>query len=354
MADQQARVVAAPVTAVDIYNPPTGISKTNEVAASILGERVKAEVQARTIVALNRPRNFDLFRSKVLAACKRGRFAESAMYSKPIAGKDVVGLSIRFAEECARHYGNLDIKAIPVSEDEERRVFDVIAVDLETNTAFTTPVIVPKAVWRLNPRGEKPIRSKLNARNQTTFLIPADDDSLLTLQSNMLAKAQREVVLKHIPSDVKEEAIETIVATEKLGIETDPEGEKKKIIDAFFEAGVMPNQLAEFLGRPEIGRATPAEIMLLRRAYRGIRDEGATWADVMEARGKMEPATSTDQPATTAPATGAAAGLKSALAATPTPAAKTDQPAKVLVATKDCPDCGVKKGEPHKDACPQV
>jgi len=304
-----------PATRVEVYTPPAAVAvtQTNETASAVLAARASAEVQARALIAINRPRSFDNFRLRILNACARTRFADAAMYERKIGTNTITGLSIRFAEECVRHYGNLDVSAILVSEDDDRRVFDVAAIDLETNSGYRTPVVVTKTVERKNTSGAEVIRYRKNSKGETIGIIRADDDALLVKQSALLAKAQREVVLKHIPSDVKEEAIEAIEKLLKSKVEADPEGEKKKVIDGFFSVGVMPAQVEEFLGH-SLGTLNPAELHILRRIWRGVADGEGTWAEVMAEKGK----------AASAPASpsGANSGLaKAAEKAAPVPAA---------------------------------
>lgn len=293
-----------PSTGLSTYTPPAiaAVSQTNETASAVLAARASAEVQARALIAINRPRSFDAFRERILAACRRTRFADAAMYEKKIGGKAITGLSIRFAEECVRHYGNLDVSAILVSEDDDRRVFDVAAIDLETNSGYRTPVVVTKTVERKNTSGAEVIRYRKNSSGETIGIIRADDDALLVKQNALLAKAQREVVLKHIPSDVKEEAVDVIEALLKSKVEADPEGEKKKILDGFFSVGVTAKQVEEFVGHA-LTTVNPAEIFVLRRIWRGLADGESTWADVMAAKGKPAEA----------PTTGANAGLAAAI-----------------------------------------
>lgn len=277
--------MSEPQNTVQVYTPPAQISKTNETAGAILGARVAKEIEARTLVAIGRPRNIDNVRSRILHACERTRFADAAMYEKPVGGgSKASGLSIRFAEEAARHYGNLSISSFVVSEDDDRRVIKVSAVDLESNNSFDVDVVIAKTVERKKPRdGDEKIRVRRNSKNEEVWIIRADEDALLTKQNAHIAKAQREVILKHIPSDIKEEAEEKIEQVLRERTEKDPDGEKKKILDSFYSVGVMPSQIVEFLGHP-LEQTTPAEIDRLRKIFRGIRDEGATWADIMETK----------------------------------------------------------------------
>lgn len=279
-----------------------------ETAASSVAARAKAEVEARAIVALNRPRHVEQFRLALLQACRRSRFAAGAWYSKPVGGAAVQGLSIRFAEEAARHYGNLHIGAQVVYDDAERRVIKVVATDLESNNTYDSDVTVQKTVERKKTKaGDEVIRSRTNSYGDTVYLIRADDDQLLNKQAALVSKARRQLILQHVPSDISEEASEIILETRKSEVDADPMAARKRMVDAFFSIGVGPEQLEEFLGH-ELDTVTKAEIHLLGSIYTGIREGEATWADVMEQkRGKPNGgATESSAPKSSNGATGTA------------------------------------------------
>ena len=88
-------------TALETYVPEGGVTRaeSTQPGATALAARVEAEVKARTLVAINRPRNVDRFRKRILESCASERFSEAAWYAKPIGGSKVYGFSIRFAEE---------------------------------------------------------------------------------------------------------------------------------------------------------------------------------------------------------------------------------------------------------------
>lgn len=302
------------------YQPRAAVTQTNEAGAALLAARSAKEVEARAIMAANRPRDIALFRRRVLDSCNRPLFAagreegKGAIYRRKVGGgKVATGLSIRASEECARLYGNLDIRAILISEDEERRTFESCACDLETNTWYTVPVVVPKTVWRLDPKGQKVLGSKQNSVGKMTYLVAADDDSLVVLQANMLAKAQREVVLKLIPSDIKEEIFDACLATIAGEVKRDPAAARKKLLDAFYLRGVLPAQVAELLGH-SVEVMTEAEIVMLKSYGVAMAEDGLTWAQVTQAHNGEEVAA----PKAAAAARGTA-GLASAL--------KKDKPA---------------------------
>jgi hypothetical protein len=266
---------------VSLHQEPARLTERNEGGAMVLAARAEAEIKARAIVALNRPRSFATFRRKLLEACVRPRFADAAIYSKPVGGKPIEGLSIRFAEECARHYTNLDISSMVVGENDDYRTIECCVTDLETNLPWRQNVIVPKTVERRSPKaGDEIVRKRLNSQNVPVYIVRATDDQIFTQQNALIAKTLRNLILNHIPSDVKEEALEEMEAVLAGEVRKDPVAYRKRLRDAFFRYGVTPEQLKQFLGH-SIEDANEAELFLLQRIGQGIKQGEATWADVM-------------------------------------------------------------------------
>lgn len=256
---------------------PGAVSKTNESASAMLAARARAEIEARTIVALNRPRDLGAFRAAMLAACLRPAFADAALWERPVGGnKTATGLSIRFAEEAARHYRNLDVSVSVVAEDDESRTIEAIAIDLEANIVHRAQGVIPKYVERSSTReGDEVVRSRTNSRGNKTFRIRANDDALFTEHQKMAAKLKREAVLFHIPSDIKEECEEQIEATLKE-IGSDPEKFRVQVVQKFERAGVSEAQIAKYLGK-SLGQANLAELRMLRRVFNAITQGETTW-----------------------------------------------------------------------------
>lgn len=74
-------------------------------SVTIEAERAIAEVQGQLILAKRFPRSMIGAKQEFLEACKSPEFAATAFYAVPNRGN---GPSIRFAEEAARCYGNID------------------------------------------------------------------------------------------------------------------------------------------------------------------------------------------------------------------------------------------------------
>ncbi len=243
-------------------------------------------VKARFQMALMRPRNILLARSKILDACKRPGFAESAIYRKPVGKKDgvqqyVEGPSIRFAEEAIRSLGNIDVRQQVTFEDDEKRVVTVTVMDLENNVAWPTDVPVLKRVERsFVKEGQKVYSTRKNSYNKNVYLVDASEDEIQTKQQAMVSKALRTAALRVVPGDILEEALVQIKDTLAKKDQADPKAALKKVVDAFASQGVSVVELEKFLDH-SLESITPAEIQTLRGVYTSIKDGDSSWHDVL-------------------------------------------------------------------------
>lgn len=291
------------------------IAAEGETASSAVAAREKAAVEARFLVALHRPRNPDTARVRILNACKRPRFAEGAKYAKPVGGSKVVGPSIRFVEEALRQWGNIDIQTPVVFDDDDRRIVRVSVTDLETNTSFSSDVTLTKTVERRSPKsGDEVVRSRTNSTGQTVYVVRADEDAFLNKQNAGISKAIRNNGLRVVPSDLVEDAMDQVDETLHNEDAKDPAATRKRLTDAFYALGVMPDQIAVLLGHA-LESMTPAELTLLRTIYTALKDNETTWAEALATFGKGEaPVNGNGGGEKKATATKGNAGLKAALA----------------------------------------
>jgi len=303
--------------------PATPYAIEAETSASAVAAREKAAVEARFLVAINRPRDFDTARLRILSAVRRPRFAKEVRYEKPIGGARVTGLSIRFAEEAARLWGNLDVQAILTFDNREKRIYRVWATDLETNTtSLAQDVIVEKVVERRQPRtGQVVIGKRENSKGETVYLIEADEDAMLVKCNALISKVRRNAILALLPADLKEEAEEVAITTLKDRDAKDPEGARNEILASFWSLGVTPEQVRTIVEGKPLETINPAELTLLRSVYTALREGEATWADVEVAFRKKENGTNgkDEAPARSAPARILSALDKKRRAADPPP-----------------------------------
>lgn len=274
------------------------IATTAEVGTSAMEAQARAEIEARYVMALrNRRRILDV-RDRILAACERTRFARAALYSKPMGGSKITGLSIRFAEEAFRDTPNLDRIASVVYDDREKRIIRVILIDLETNNSWKTDVTVEKTVERKNAKDRQVLSVRTNSSGGKTYTVVATDDEMLAKQNALISKAERTLVLKMLPGDIQEEARDTIEAALRRDHDADPTQNVKRHADAFAGIGVKPSELEAYLGH-DLAKITAAEAADLEGLYNSLKSGDTNWAEVMETRhGVPKSAAEAPKPAT--------------------------------------------------------
>ena len=119
------------------------LDKINQGTVAIEASRAIAEAQGKLIIAKRFPRDEVAAYAKAMEACQRPTMAEKAFYSFPRAGQTIEGPTIRFAEELARCWGNIDYGIKELSQDDGKSEMQAYAWDLETNAQsvqnFTNP-----------------------------------------------------------------------------------------------------------------------------------------------------------------------------------------------------------------------
>ena len=142
--NEQIEVVERPEEAASVPAPgglPT--DKINQGTVAIEASRAIAEAQGKLLIAKRFPRDEVAAYAKAIQACQRKSMAKRAFYAYPRSGKTVEGPTIRFAEELARCWGNIDYGIKELSQDEGKSELQAYAWDLETNAQsvqnFTNP-----------------------------------------------------------------------------------------------------------------------------------------------------------------------------------------------------------------------
>ena len=253
-----------------------------ESAATAVAAQAKAMIEARYIMALQRPRNWDQVRQDVINECKRPTFARnpSAFYRKPI-GAGVEGLGIRFVEVAMRCMTNVLIETTMVFEDESKELHKVSVTDLENNITYPLDVRVNKTVERSKPLVDGSyISIRKNTYGKDVFTVPATDDDLLNKRGAQISKAIRTLGLRIIPGDIQDEAEQIIRSIRQNDAAQDPLAESKRIADAFDSLGITASELTKYLGRP-ISKCTPNQLVSLRGIYGAIREGEASWQSVV-------------------------------------------------------------------------
>lgn len=260
-----------------------------ELAATAQAATARALVEARYVMALQRPSDFYAVRSRLLKDCERSSFAEIAWYAKPVAGGKVEGPSVRFAEAYVRARGNIDIETSIIHEDDQRRLLRVSVIDLETNVASTAVVGVEKTTERSRSEGREVLRTRKNSKGEVVYVVTATEDEMLTKQNALASKARRTLIISMIPGDLLEEARTTVFGVRAKGAAEHPDAAKMKLVDGFeMRAGVRPAMLAEYLGHP-LETTTPDEIVELQGVLSALESGEARWSEIMAERVKPAP-----------------------------------------------------------------
>jgi hypothetical protein len=258
-------------------------------SAIAAAESVKARIQSAYIMAINRPRNADDARVRILEACRRPEFAARVEFNKPV-GKGIKGPTIRFAETAMRLWGNIDSDVQVVYDDDQFRRISIRVTDLETNSTFSKQINIRKTVERKNAAGRDGvvIGQRQNSNGEIVYIVQSTDDELMTKENALISKAIRNEGLRLIPSDIIDEGLAVARETLRTKDSQDPAAAKKRILDAFAGLGVKPKELEKYL-KHGLDTISPAEIGDLRAVHAAIKEGDATWADYIKTDESAEP-----------------------------------------------------------------
>lgn len=256
-----------------------------ETASVALAAQAKAAVEARYVMAMQRPRDWDNVRSKLMRECHRTNFADSAIYHKPI-GKGITGLSIRFVECALRCMSNTLTEVAAIYDDNEKRIVKVTVTDLESNTTFHKDIVIPKTVERkFLKEGQEPISKRTNSYGETTYTVEASEDDFLNKQGALESKAVRNCGLRLIPGDLQDEAMSELQATRQQEAFNDPDAARKKMVDAFASINVGVPALKGYLGC-DLDGISPEQINEMRAIFTTIKSGEATWSSYVKEEAK--------------------------------------------------------------------
>lgn len=291
----------------------------SETASALVAAQAKAAVEARYIMAMQRPRNWDQVRQDILRECRRPSFAhnKSTLYRKPI-GRGVEGLGVRFVETALRCMTNVLIESSMIYEDAQKEIHRVSVTDLEANITYPQDVLMLRTVERSKPEDDGSYFSmRMNSYNKPVFTVRATEDDLLNKRAALISKAVRTLGLRVIPGDLQDEAEQIIRRIRRDEAAADPDAARKSIIDAFAGINVKAADLARYVGH-DIATCSPAELVDLRGLYGAIRDGETTWSAAMAS---IDDA---DTPKTGADAVKTAANAKRTNGHGPTPKPKAN------------------------------
>lgn len=204
----------------------------NQGTIAIEASRAIAEAQGKLVIAKRFPRNEVEAYAKAMQACQRPSMAAKAFYSFPRGGQTVAGPTIRFAEELARCWGNIDYGIKELSQDDGKSEMQAYAWDLETNAQsvqnFTNP------------------HQREQGKKMVTLTSQRD---IYENNANMATRRLRSRILAILPAWFVEDAIEECKKTIAGKNDTPLIDRVKKMVVQFAKIGVTQEQIERRLKR---------------------------------------------------------------------------------------------------------
>ena len=208
------------------------LDKINQGTIAIEASRAIAEAQGKLVIAKRFPRDEVAAYAKAMEACQRLKMAEKAFYAFPRGGQTVKGPTIRFAEELARCWGNIDYGIKELSQDDGKSEMQAYAWDLETNAQsvqnFTNP--------HQREQGKK-------------MVALTSQRDIYENNANMATRRLRARILAILPSWFVEECIAECERTLAGQNDTPLVDRVKKMVVQFARFGVTQEQIEHRLKR---------------------------------------------------------------------------------------------------------
>lgn len=208
------------------------LDKINQGTVAIEASRAIAEAQGKLVIAKRFPRDEVAAYAKAMEACQRPKMAEKAFYAFPRSGQTVKGPTIRFAEELARCWGNIDYGIKELSQDDGKSEMQAYAWDLETNAQsvqnFTNP------------------HQREQGKKMVTLTSQRD---IYENNANMATRRLRSRILAILPSWFVEDCIAECEKTLAGQNDTPLVDRVKKMVVQFARFGVTQEQIEHRLKR---------------------------------------------------------------------------------------------------------
>lgn len=232
----------------------THMDNINQGTVAIEASRAIAEAQGKLVIAKRFPRDEVAAYYRVSQACQRKGIAEKAFYSYSRAGSVVTGPTIRFAEELARCWGNIDYGIKELSQGDGKSEMQAYAWDLETNAMsvqnFTNP--------HIREAGGK-VKQLTSQRD------------IYEINANMATRRLRSRILAILPNDLIEMAIAECKKTLAGNNEEPLESRIRNMVIAFGKLGVSQKQIEARLKR-KAETMTPDDLVDFIGIYNAIKN----------------------------------------------------------------------------------
>ena len=243
------------------------MDKINQGTIAIEASRAIAEAQGKLVIAKRFPRDEVQSYAKAVEACQRPTMAAKAFYSFPRGGQTVEGPTIRFAEELARCWGNIDYGIKELSQDDGKSEMQAYAWDLETNAQsvqnFTNP------------------HKREQGKKMVTLTSQRD---IYENNANMATRRLRSRILAILPAWFVEDAIAECKKTLAGQNDTPLIDRVKKMVVQFAKLGVTQEMIEKRLKR-KVDTMTSddfVEYVGIYNAVKGGESKIADWFDAQK------------------------------------------------------------------------
>ena len=239
-------------------------SNINQGTVAVEASRAITEAQGKLLLAKQFPRNYISCYTQAIEACRRKQFAEKAFFSYPRGGQTVTGVTIRFAEELARCYSNLDYGIKELSHEEGKSEMQAYCWDLETNTISSQNFTV-EHIREANGRSTK-LTSQRDIYERTA------NDGARRLRSRILAI---------LPPDLVEDCIAECKKTLAGNNEMSLADRIKYIVTTFGKIGVTKEMIEKRLGHT-VESMNYDELTEYIGIFNGLKQKETTISDWFE------------------------------------------------------------------------
>lgn len=214
------------------------MEKINQGTVAIEASRAIAEAQGKLVIAKRFPRNEVEAYAKAMEACQRPTMAAKAFYSFPRGGQTVEGPTIRFAEELARCWGNIDYGIKELSQDDGKSEMQAYAWDLETNAQSVQNFTNPHKREKTDKRTKTVVMETLTGHRD-----------IYENNANMATRRLRSRILAILPAWFVEDAIAECKKTLSGQNDTPLIDRVKKMVVQFAKLGVTHDMIEKRLKR---------------------------------------------------------------------------------------------------------
>jgi hypothetical protein len=252
---------------VEYDNQGSAITKLHSPRADLVDvetTRAQAEVQAGFLMAKQFPRDENYAIERIIRSCGRKTLAEQAIYAFPRGGQQITGPSIRLAEVLAQQWGNINFGYRELAEANGITQVLAYCYDLETNT-----------------RSEKVFHVKHTIDTKTGPRVLTSRRDIYEQIANQASRRIRSCILQIIPGDVCETAMEACAVALEAVEGTNIKKRQAKAVEVFKEVGVTEDMIETKFGK-KVSALLPADLVVMRRIYQGIRDGISSVADWFE------------------------------------------------------------------------